>query len=81
MTSKLVEIIAHFALFLEFADESVLELEVAVKQQEDLAFRLQQLSPTERAEFVRTLAEIAGRIPEPEHRKYLDSLPRAVGIA
>jgi hypothetical protein len=32
------------AVFLEFADESVLNLDAAVKQQEDMAFRLQPLA-------------------------------------
>ena len=59
MNRTLVEIIAQLALWLEFADESVVDLDAAVKQQEDLAHRLQQLTNGEREEFIRVLKDIA----------------------
>jgi hypothetical protein len=37
MSRTLVQVIAQVAVFLEFADESVLNLDAAVKQQEDMA--------------------------------------------
>jgi hypothetical protein len=81
VTKNLVEIIANLALFLEFSDESVLDLDAAVKQQEELAFRLQQLSPSERLEFIRLLNEVADESPFEEQKNYLKELPTMVGIA
>ena len=81
MTRELIEIIANLALFLEFSDESVLALEEAVKQQEDISARLQQLSPSQRQEFIETLREIAATLPYREQREYLERFPQEVGIA
>lgn len=80
MNRILVEIVAQMVLFLEEADESVLSLDAAVKQQEEIAFRLQQLSPEERAEFLRILGEIAAENPFEDQRRILRELPEAVGI-
>jgi hypothetical protein len=44
MTRVLVQVIAQVAVFLEFADETTLHPDAAVKQLEALAFQLQQLS-------------------------------------
>ena len=48
MTRVLVQIIAQLAMFLEFADDATLDPDAAVRQQEDLAFQLQQLPPPRR---------------------------------
>jgi hypothetical protein len=77
----LVQVIAQLASFLEFADEDVLELEAAVKQQEDMAFKLQQLTAAERAEFIRLLNQVADESPFAAERTYLRSLPEFLGIA
>ncbi|HXT20864.1 MAG TPA: hypothetical protein VN923_08955 [Thermoanaerobaculia bacterium] len=81
MTRILVEIIAQLILFLDQADESILSLDAAVKQQEDLAFRLQQLSLPEREEFIRILEMIASEMPSEDQRRILRELPENVGIA
>ena len=81
MNRTLIEIVAHLALWLEFADESIVDLDAAVKQQEDLAHRLQQLTDAERAEFVRVLRDLADANPRPEERRFLHELPEIVGIA
>ena len=80
MNKILVEIIARFAVFLEFADESEIQLETSVQQQEELAFRLQKLSQPEREEFILVLHEIAENNPFPDQREYLLNLPHAIGI-
>jgi acyl-CoA reductase-like NAD-dependent aldehyde dehydrogenase len=77
----LVQVIAQLASFLEFAGEDVLELEAAVKQQEDMAFKLQQLTAAERAEFIRLLNQVADESPFAAERAYLRSLPELLGIA
>ena len=81
MNRVLVRVIAHLAVFLEFADEATLDPDVAVKQIEDLAFQLQQLAPTERREFMHLLNEVAGEWAREPERDYLRSLPEAMGIA
>jgi hypothetical protein len=81
VTRLLVEIIAQMVLFLDQADESILSLDAAVKQQEDLAFRLQQLSHRERKEFIRILQEVASEMPSEDQRRILRELPENVGIA
>jgi hypothetical protein len=80
VTRELVEIVAQYALFLERADESEIPLEVAVRQQEDLAFRLQRLSPVDRQEFVRLLVAVAKDVPTEGERQILLRLPDDVGI-
>jgi 2-oxo-4-hydroxy-4-carboxy--5-ureidoimidazoline (OHCU) decarboxylase len=77
----LVQVIAQLASFLEFAAEDVLELEAAVKQQEDMAFKLQQLTAAERTEFIRLLHQVADESPSAAERAYLRSLPELLGIA
>jgi hypothetical protein len=77
----LVQVIAQLASFLEFATEDVLELEAAVRQQEDMALRLQQLTAAERTELIRLLHQVADEWPNDTERAYLHSLPEVVGIA
>jgi hypothetical protein len=81
MSRTLVQIIAQVAVFLEFADESVLDPDAAVKQQEDMAFRLQQLAPADRREFARLLFEVADEWPNADQRHYLRALPGAIGLS
>ena len=81
MNRELVEIVAQYALFLERADESEIPLETAVRQQEDLATRLQRLGAQEREEFIRLLQEIADQTSSSEDREILRRLPDDVGIA
>ena len=71
---------AQLALWLEFADESTVDLNAAVKQQEDLAHKLQQLTADERKEFVRILADVADSNPHPQESSFLRDFPRMVGI-
>jgi hypothetical protein len=80
MSRTLVQVLAQVAVFLEFADESVLNLDAAVKQQEDMAFRLQQLSPADRRDFTRLLFEVADKWPSADGRHYLRALPGAIGL-
>ena len=81
MTRVLVQVIAQVAVFLEFADETTLHPDAAVKQLEALAFQLQQLTLTERQEFIRMLSEVADEWPTERERQYLLNLPEAIGIA
>jgi hypothetical protein len=80
MTRVLIQVIAQVAVFLEFADETTLDPDSAVKQQEDMAFQLQQLPPADRSEFIRLLYEIAGEWPSEQKREYLRGFPQAIGI-
>jgi hypothetical protein len=77
----LVQVIAQVAVFMEFADDATLNPDAAVKQQEDLAFQLQQLAPADRSEFIRLLSEVAGQWPNERERQFLLDLPEAIGIA
>jgi hypothetical protein len=81
MSRTLVQVIAQVAVFLEFADESLLNLDAAVKQQEDMAFRLQQLGPADRREFARLLVEVANEWPNADARHYLRAPPGAIGLS
>jgi hypothetical protein len=44
---------------LEVAAQDVRQLEWAVRQQEDMAFGLRQLTPADRTEFIRLLPQVA----------------------
>ena len=81
MSRIFVRVIAQLAVFLEFADVATLDPDSAVKQQEDLAFQLQQLPVADRGEFIRVLSEIAREWPSEQERAYLLDLPAAIGIA
>ena len=80
MNRELVEIIAEYALFLEKASEAEISLETAVRQEEDLAYRLQKLSMEDRQTFIETLAEVANDFPVATDRQILLALPDAFGI-
>jgi hypothetical protein len=77
----LVQAIAQVAVFLEFADDATVDPDAAVKQQEDLAFQLQQLPPVDRQQFIRMLSKVADDWPSEGERQYLLNLPDAIGIA
>ena len=80
MNRTLVQVIAQVAVFLEFADESVLNLDAAVKLQEDMAFRLPH-GPADRRDFTRLLFEVADEWPSADGRHYLRALPGAIGLS
>ncbi|PYQ47122.1 MAG: hypothetical protein DMF78_24545 [Acidobacteria bacterium] len=80
MNRQLVEIVAQYALFLERASESEISLETIVRQQEDLAARLQKFSRDERQQFIQLLSEIAEETSSKEEREILLRLPDDVGI-
>jgi 2-oxo-4-hydroxy-4-carboxy--5-ureidoimidazoline (OHCU) decarboxylase len=46
-----------------------------------MAFKLQQLTPAERSEFIRLLNQVADESPYDAERAYLRSLPELLGIA
>jgi len=69
------------ALFFETAEESEVSLETAVRQHEEVAYRLQKLSPEERADFIRLLREVAKDERDQTRRELLERLPEDVGIA
>jgi hypothetical protein len=77
----LVQVIAQLALFLEFTGEDVLQLDGAVKQQEDMAFLLLRLTLADRSEFIGLLNQVADEWPDGIERSYLRSLPELFGIA
>jgi hypothetical protein len=78
MNRLLVELVAQYALFLERATEDT-SLETVVRQQEDMAARLQQLDPKDRALFLKTLEQIA-KEAEGEERDILLRLPEETGL-
>ncbi len=80
MNRELVEIVAQYVLFLE-REESEIPLETAVKQQEDLAYRLQKMTEDDRKEFVRVLADVARNMRSENDREILGRLPEEAGIA
>ena len=80
MNRKLVEIVAHFAVFLELADESEIPIRVAVREQEELAFKLQKLSKEERDEFLQLLHEIAETETTQERRNVINKIPENTGL-
>ena len=80
MNRLLVEIVAQFALCLEQVSESGLSLETVVRYQEDLAAKLQRLTPDERQQFITLLAEVAKGLPSSEERGILLRLPDDAGI-
>jgi len=80
MNKKLVEIVARLAVFLEFAEDSVVDQDAAVRELENLAFHLRQLSPSERQEFVQILDEVAQAHPFEQERRYLMDLPKKLGV-
>jgi hypothetical protein len=82
MNPILVEIVVRHAIFLELADDEVLDPDTAVQQLEDLAFLLQKLGTDERRQFVQALKEL-GTSDEwsPRQREVLEQLPEAAGIA
>jgi hypothetical protein len=80
MNRVLVQAIAQVAVFLEFADDATLDPDAAVKQQEALAFQLQQLPLVDRQVFIRTLSAVAEEWPRERERQYLFDLPDAFGV-
>jgi hypothetical protein len=80
MIRLLVEIVAQYAICLEQSSESEFSLETAVRHQEDLAAKLQRLTPDERQQFISLLSEIANGLPSSEERGILLRLPDDAGI-
>jgi len=78
MNRVLVGLIAEYAVFLERASEGT-SLETVVRQQEDMAARLQQLDSSERERFLDLLQQIAGETTG-EEREILLRLPEDAGL-
>jgi hypothetical protein len=79
MNRVLVELVAQYALFLERASEDT-SLETVVRQQEDMAARLQQLDSSERDQFLDLLRQVAGDTTG-EEREILLRFREDVGLA
>jgi hypothetical protein len=80
MIRTLVQLIAEFAITLELADESMISLDTATQMQEEMAFRLQSLTPDERSKFLSALASIAEEETAPGRKAILERLPGDCGL-
>jgi hypothetical protein len=80
MNKVLVELIANLASFLEFSDESDVRLDVAVRQLEEIGFRLQKLPREDALEFSRIIREIAMTREDAKVRTFLEEFPRDFGL-
>lgn len=74
MNEQLVRIVADYALFLAFCDDSTLDPKLAVSMLEDLGAQLNRMSSTDREWFRRVMAEIAEAEELPQHAEFLRSL-------
>jgi hypothetical protein len=80
MNPLLVETIANIATFLEFSEESDIRLEVAVKQLEEIGFRLQQLPPRDKEEFNLLIRQLAATCRNEQEREFLERFPIDFGL-
>jgi len=80
VNDTLIEIIADFAVLMEFADDSQISPETAANALESMGWRLQKFDDTQRAEFKRAIRAVAERHPVQAEREFLLQLPAAAGL-
>ena len=84
MNKILMQIIVDYVLFLQLCDEDQLNLDTAVRQTEQIAYRLQKLSRPEQVEFLEYVAELAAQAERGAGRdrrwQCLNDLPEALGL-
>jgi hypothetical protein len=80
MKNVLVEIVADFALLMEFAGEDEVSLETSTRALETLGWQLKKLDADERDEFIAAIRAEAKRRAAPGEREFLLGLPEAAGL-
>jgi hypothetical protein len=77
MNEHLMTAVLYAALFFETSTEGECDLDLAVKQLEEIAYHLRQLSPAEQEEFRGYAHSLANKDPGPagdELRRLVDGL-------
>jgi len=78
MTNLLARVLVDICIFLETADDSVLDPDAGLRTLETLAYRLRALSSADRhalASAMRAIADV-----EPAHRELVLHLPQSLGL-
>lgn len=81
MNMTLVEIIADYAVLMEFSGEDEVSLETSTKALETIGWRLQGLTPSGQREFVELIRAVAARRSSTAEKEFLQNLPESAGLA
>jgi hypothetical protein len=80
VNAVLVGCLTDVLAFLELSDDGVVNPDAAVSLMEEIASKLQQLSPPERADLIDAMIEHAHQEGDPARREFLADLPGALGL-
>ncbi|WP_049565725.1 hypothetical protein [Nonomuraea sp. SBT364] len=76
----LAELVVDLAWFLESGDDSVVDLDDAVKQLEWISHKLSLLPAKDRSRLIALVRERAEAEPESEFREFVVTFPEAMGL-
>ncbi|MBX6382839.1 MAG: hypothetical protein IRZ07_07665 [Microbispora sp.] len=80
LVRTLAELVADLAWFFESCDDSVLDLDDAVRQQEWIAYKLAGLTGEDKRRLTELVRERARTETDPAFREFLENFPEAVGL-
>jgi hypothetical protein len=80
LITQLLKAVVAYTWFFETCDESVLDDDTAVKQQEYAGYLLNQLSNADTRRLVDELAALAANESEPAYREFVEKFAFAMGL-
>ncbi|GAA2425637.1 hypothetical protein GCM10010191_42450 [Actinomadura vinacea] len=80
LVTQLLQAVVAYTWFFETCDESVLEDDTAIKQQEYAGYLLNQLSDPDKRHLVDELAALAAGETDPAYREFVERFAFAMGL-
>ncbi|WP_216893896.1 hypothetical protein [Nocardia alni] len=80
LVQQLLRVVVAYTWFFESCDEDVVDGDTAIKQQEQAAYLLGQLSEADKSRLVGELAALAADETDPACREFLVAYSSAMGL-
>ncbi|MFC4049110.1 hypothetical protein ACFOY4_05400 [Actinomadura syzygii] len=81
LLTQLLKAVVAYTWFFEVCDETVLDNDTALKQQEYAGYLLNQLSGADKLRLTAELADLAASEPDPAYREFVATFAFAMGLA
>ncbi|MEV4003821.1 hypothetical protein [Actinomadura sp. NPDC049753] len=81
LVTQLLKAVVAYTWFFETCDETVLDDDTALKQQEYAGYLLNQLSDADKHRVADELATLAASEPDPAYQQFLKTFAFAMGLA
>jgi len=79
-SKEIAKAIANIAIFLEYAEEDVLDPDAAIQVMEQFASDLKNVNDSDRSTLVQSLREVSLEYGDASRREFVFGLPEALGL-